>query len=288
MKIKTVTAKRILTRQKGGFLTEGPHPFTHTLSWAVGCGFGKTYCGKYCYAQMLPNWTYNRSEDDEWGGAIVIKENAPQLLATTLSKSAKRPTLRIFMSSVTDPYQPLERRFRLTRQCLDVFVQYPDIDLLVIQTRSPLVADDFDHLAAIPYAVLSMTIETDRSDLPYGPNQAMIEKRFEAVTAAVKAGVRAQITVSPCLPYTDAFAQRLMDTGVERIVVDTFVAGDGSNGERTADSPFADVVDYNWRDNDPARQLFDTLNSSNINVGWSAQGFGGIPPRTTTSQLLLL
>jgi len=56
MKIKTVTAKRILTRQKGGFLTEGPYPFTHTLSWAVGCGFGKTYCGKYCYAQTLPNW----------------------------------------------------------------------------------------------------------------------------------------------------------------------------------------------------------------------------------------
>jgi hypothetical protein len=160
--------------------------------------------------------------------------------------------------------------------------------LLVIQTRGPIVSDDFDRIANIPYAVLSMTIETDRSDLAYGPNQAMIDKRLETITAAVDAGLRTQITVSPCLPYTDSFAQRLLDTGTDRIVVDTFVDGDGSNGNRTAESPFPSLVDYDWRDNDPAQHLYNTLQSHNITVGWSAEGFGSIPPRHTISQPHLL
>jgi DNA repair photolyase len=69
------------------------------------------------------------------------------------------------MNSVTDPYQPLEKRYRLTRQCLEVFAQFDDLDLLVIQTRSPLVIDDLELIACIPYAFLSMTLETDRAAL---------------------------------------------------------------------------------------------------------------------------
>ena len=47
------------------------------------------------------------------------------------------------MSSTTDPYQPLETTHRMTRRCLEVFARYPDLELLVIQTRSPLAARDF-------------------------------------------------------------------------------------------------------------------------------------------------
>jgi DNA repair photolyase len=187
--------------------------------------------------------------------------------------------MRIFMSSVTDPYQPLERRYRLTRQCLQVFARYDDLDLLVIQTRSPLVMDDLDLIASIPYAWLSMTLETDRGDLPYGPNARFIEQRHAAVQAAVAAGVRTQITVAPCLPYTANFADYLLASGAHRIVVDTFVDGDGSAGNRTAQSPFADAAGYDWRDDDPARRLYDNLRQRHPNVGWSLEGFGSIPPR---------
>lgn len=277
--VRTIDAKTILTPQKRGFLTEGPYPFTHTLSWAVGCGFGGTYCGDYCYARTMPNWLYNRSVGEDWGDAVVLKANAPDLLDTTLRKAKDRTRLRIFMSSVTDPYQPLERRYRLTRQCLDVFSRYDDLDLLVIQTRGSLVADDFDRLAAIPYAWLSMTIETDRGDQPHGPNERVIAKRLATAAAAVQAGVRTQITVSPCLPYTEGFADKLIATGVGRVVVDTFVDGDGSQGSRTAESPFAAQVDYDWRDGDPARRLYDSLQARGLDVGWSAAGFGGIAYR---------
>lgn len=277
--VRRIEAKRILTKQKGGFLTGGPYPFTHTLSWAAGCGFGKTYCGKYCYAQMFPNWLYNRRPHEAWGDAVIIKENAPQLLDDELAKAKNRQRMRIFMSSITDPYQPIERRYRLTRQCLEVFARYDDLDLLVMQTRSPLVMDDLALIASIPYAYISMTLETNRPGLPYGPNANQIKRRYEAVQAAAAAGIPVQIAVSPCLPYDVDFADLLIASGANRFIVDTFVAGDGSNGQRTSETPFANHVDYDWRDNDPAIALANTLNKRGKIVGWSVHGFGGIPYR---------
>lgn len=279
MDIRYVTSKKILTPQKRGFLTDGEYPFTHTLSWAIGCGFGGIYCGKYCYAQKLPNWYYSRQDGEDWGDAIVIKENAPELLAKQLKNARTRSSMRIFMSSVTDPYQPIERKIRMTRRCLQVFAEFDDLDLLVIQTRGSSVVDDLERIASIPYAWLSMTIETDRYDLPYGPSKAHIEKRLAAVRQAVDNGVQTQITVSPCLPYSDEFADKLINSGAQRIVVDTFVLGDGSQGKRTADSPFAENVAYDWQDNSIAEQLYTQLKEKHPDVAWSSSGFVGIPPR---------
>ncbi len=278
MTIRSITAKRILTKQRGGFLTQGPYPYTHTLSWAVGCGFGHLYCGKYCYAQAFPNWLYNKAEGEAWGDAVIIKENAPELLNAELRSAKDRAGMRIFMSSVTDPYQPVERKLRMTRRLLDVFAAYDDLDLLVIQTRSPSVTDDLNRIAAIPYAVVSMTLETNRPGLPYGPNAAFIKGRYEAVQAAAAAGIFTQITVSPCLPYDDGFAEWLAASGAERVVVDTFVDGDGSGGARTAESPFAQAADYDWHNGDPAKALYDDLKASGVTVGWSVDGFS-VPPR---------
>ncbi|MGB1285985.1 MAG: SPL family radical SAM protein [Aggregatilineales bacterium] len=285
MQIREIEAKRILTKQRGGFLTQGQYPYTHALSWAAGCGFGNIYCGAYCYARTLPNWLYNKEPGEDWGDAVIFKANAPDLLASELAKSRNRQQLRIFMSSVTDPYQPIERRYRLTRQCLEVFAEYDDLDLLVIQTRSPMLTDDLDLMAQIPYLWVSMTLETDRGDLPYGPNLKFIEQRYAAVQATVAAGIKTQITVSPCLPFSDNFADMLIQSGAARIVVDSFVDGDGSAGDRTAGSPFAKQAGYDWRDTQQPRDLYDALSAAGINTGWSAEGFNGIPPRTRQSLL---
>jgi len=228
----------------------------------------------------MPNWLYSREEGEGWGDAVILKENAPALLAAELGKARKRASMRIFMSSVTDPYQPLERRYRLSRQCLDVFRQYDDLDLLAIQTRSPIVADDFERIAQIPYAWLSITLETDQGDLPYGPSAAMIANRLQTIRAAAESGIPTQITVSPCLPYSAAFADTLAASGAKRVVVDTFVDGDGMQGKRTEESPFAAVADYNWRERDAARQLYDKLQTLGVPVAWSADGFASIPPRS--------
>ena len=90
-------------------------------------------------------------------------------------------------------------------------------------------------------------------------------------------GTLTQVAVSPCLPYTDRFADVIADTGVERVVVDTLVEGDGARGERTARSPYAAVP--GWRETAHAHALAEMLRGRGIAVGWSAAGFGGIPPR---------
>ena len=279
MIIRFIQAKSILTPQTRGFLTSGERPYTHSLSWAAGCGYGKLYCGAFCYAQMLPNWHFARRPGEGWGEALIIKENAPELLAAQLARARNRHTMRIFMSPVTDPYQPIERKLRLTRRCLEVFARYDELDLLLIQTRGPAVLDDLDLIARIPYAWLGMTIETDRCDLPYGPSRPEVERRLAAVQQAVERGVQTQIAVSPCLPYSPDFATRLLDTGAQRIVIDTFAIGDGSRGRRTGSSPFAALADYDWRDDGIAMRLYQRLKGRHGAVEWSGPGFAGIPGR---------
>ena len=279
-------AKGILTPQRNGFLASGPYPFTHALSAYTGCGFGQTTCGMYCYAQFLPNWSFS-GFTAEWGEAVQVKINAAKLLDKTLAKMKQetRRTLRIFMSSTTDPYQPLENKYQMTKQCLEVFSRYPDLDLLVVQTRSPLAERDIPLLSHIPYAWLSVTIETDDQAylkrLKGGP---LLEKRWELLRNASRSGVHTQITVSPCLPYTtvEGFGQRLLESGAERIVVDTVVDGDGSAGGRTARSAFA-KVEKDWAETTQAHLLYDYLreheDARGVEVGWSNAGFCGITPR---------
>lgn len=284
MDVRFIDARSILTPQHHGFLTSGPYPFTHAFSAYTGCAFGNTTCGMYCYAQFLPNWTF---QDARWGEAVYVKTNAADLLERALRrKSAQdRQKIRIFMSSSTDPYQPLERIHQLTRRCLEVFTRYPDLDLLVLQTRSPLAERDPDLLARIPYAWLSLTIETDEqyylTKLKGGPS---LEKRWHLVRAARAAGVPTQITVSPCLPYSsvEQFGQRLLQSGAQRVVVDTPVDGDGSGGKRTSHTAFAQAEPA-WADVHPAHQLYEYLCKFApryaLMLGWSHKGFCGIEPR---------
>src|SRR5436305_7901932 len=97
-------AKSILTPQKSGFLAAGPYPFTHTLSAYLGCGYGQTICGLYCYAQFLPSWSF-RCPVAAWGGAVEVKTNAALLLEEVLGvmKPVVRRRLSILMSGPTDP-----------------------------------------------------------------------------------------------------------------------------------------------------------------------------------------
>lgn len=286
MEIRLKAVKSILTPQKGGLLIACAYPFTHTLSAYVGCGFGQTTCGLYCYAPFLPNWSFS-GLSEPWGKAILVKENAPEALEQTLSrmKPAARQQLRIFMSSTTDPYQPIEQRYQLTRRCLEVFSRYPDLDLLLIQTRSPLAGRDLDLMLKIPYAWLSVTIETDdQSYLKSLRGGPPLEKRWQLIRTASEAGLHAQIAVSPCLRYTsiEQFASRLLASGAQRLIVDSFTAGDGSGGRRTSASPFARIEPH-WADTSHAQALYAYLREHapayNIAVGWSSQGFCSIPPR---------
>jgi DNA repair photolyase len=267
-----------LTPQRAGFLTQGPYPFTHSLSPYVGCAFGLTACGRYCYAQWLPAWR-TRGGSNAWGSVVWVKQGLAGVLAAELERlsDGTRRALRLFVSPATDSYQPLERRFGIMREVLTVLGRYPHINLVVVQTRSPLVARDFDLLAAMPAAVLSVTLETDDEEAVRrwggGPGVAA---RARLVEEAVAAGIPTQVVVAPCLPHSPTFADRILELRPDRVVVDTVVDGDGAGGRRTARLPYGQTPGWNARE--PALALFQELRRQGLEVGWSGLGFSGIEP----------
>lgn len=259
----------------GGFLAG----FTYTLQPYIGCAFGCTYC----YVQGLAVHHFHRPAV-AWGDYVHPRTGIDERLRRELTRHATRGSLgdvAIFMSSATDPYQGSERRWRLSRKCLAVMNEFPPA-LLVVQTRSPLVADDFERLAQLgDRAWLSFTLETDRDDVRKAltPRAPAIAQRIATIRAAQQAGLQVQVAASPCLPYSsvETFADLLAELG-DRVVVDTFVAGDGSGGRRTAATATADVYEAaawgDWRGDDAARALYAALQQRvGAAVGWSAAGF---------------
>ena len=223
-----VTVKQALTPQKGGFLAGG---FTHTLNPFKGCGFGRTGCS-FCYVRESPLGKFGT---EIWGHWTTEKTN----IAKLLERELRRPGAsgyRVFMSSATDPYQPLEAQACLSRNCLEVFQAYP-VEWLVIQTRSLLVRRDFDLISRLSFATLNVSIETDLLEVHqrFTRSSATPERRLHMVKEALDIGITATITVSPHLPSSPCFAERLAaavgDYG--RVIVDTFINGDGSGGRRS-------------------------------------------------------
>lgn len=259
----------------GGFLAG----FTHTLQPYMGCAFG---CA-YCYVQGLSVHHFHQPPM-AWGDYVHPRVGVAERLRAELKGHAKRGTLErlaVFMSSATDPYQGSERKWRLSRACLDVMAEYTP-GLLVMQTRSPLVADDFARIRALGARCwLNFTLETDLEDVRrvLTPRCPSIAQRWATLERARDQGIQVQITVSPCLPFSsvDEFATQLVAHG-DRVIVDTFVSGDGKGGRRTGRT--STVAAYaahewgDWRAEDDARALYAELTARiGDRAGWSQAGF---------------
>lgn len=269
------TRVRSILTETGGFI-DG---FTHSLNPYMGCAFGEHGCGAYCYVAESPVGLY---AGIPWGTWVEEKSNGDEVLRRELSGIADRRQVRVFMSSATDPYQPRERAAGLTRRILQVFAEQP-IGLLVVQTRSPIVERDLDLLAAMPFAWLSMTVETDDDAVRRAltPTCPSIDRRFAALRRAREAGVHVQVTVSPALPHhRDGFIDRLAEVA-DRVIVDT-LCGDGAGGRRSARRPvvpgLAALGVGDWRDEAPARALHAGLQErlGPHRVGWSQEGFNAL------------
>jgi DNA repair photolyase len=216
-------ARSILT-PTGGYLAG----FTYSLQPYAGCEFS---CA-YCYVRELAVQRMN-PYGLSWSSWIAPKMNAPDLLR----RDAERGRLdqaRIFCSSATDPYTPLERKLRLTRGCLEVMAEHPP-GALLLQTRSPLVARDADVLGRIPRLWASMTVCTENESVRRAlePNAPATTKRLEALGRLRAAGIRTQAAVAPLLPCDPARLAELLDPVADRVVVDDFFRGDGAGGRRS-------------------------------------------------------
>jgi DNA repair photolyase len=216
-------ARSILTRTRG-YLSG----YTHTLQPYVGCEFS---CA-YCYVREM---TVQRANPYRlpWSDWISPKTNAPALLRRAAERGKVAPA-RIFCSSTTDPYVPLERQLGLTRGCLEVFVETPPARL-VLQTRSPLVERDLDLISAIPGCWVSVTVTTldEAVRRRFEPDSPSTARRLVTLERLRAAGIPVQAAVSPLLPGDPRALAEALEPRVDRVVVDDCFAGDGAGGSRS-------------------------------------------------------
>ncbi|MEH7547576.1 MULTISPECIES: SPL family radical SAM protein [Bacillaceae] len=226
IEIKEILSKKILTEAKG-YLDVG---FTHSLNPYSGCAFSCLYC----YVREMP---IQRFKDISWGEWLDIKTNAAENYRKEIIKLRKKMNpVNIFMSSATDPYQPIERKAEITKGILEEMIENPP-DFLQIQTRGPLITRDIDLILKLKEkcdVVVSMTVETDREDIkqifaPYAPG---IKLRIKALKEVHDAGISTQASISPVLPFTPDFPKAL-DGVVDHIWIDTLSIGDGALGKRS-------------------------------------------------------
>lgn len=132
--------------------------YSYSLNPYTGCAFGCSYC----YVRRMPVSIYR---EEEWGSWIDVKQNAAELFRKEYRRAKEKGPVTIFMSSSTDPYQPIEHKERITRSLLEIMAECPP-DFLLVQTRSPLVHRDIDLLVRLGDAVrVSMTVETDLEEI---------------------------------------------------------------------------------------------------------------------------
>ncbi len=180
-------------------------PFAWTLNPYRGCEFG---C-KYCYARYTHEFMEMRDGLD-FERKIYAKVGAPELLRAELRR-ARDKGLPIALGTATDPYQPAEKQFEITRRLLEAFAEFEGVNLS-ITTKSVLILRDIELLKAIArkhdFAV-HMTITTTSARLarrlePKAPPPA---KRFDALARLVAEGVYAGVNAMPILPgITDSTA----------------------------------------------------------------------------------
>ena len=195
--------------------------YDFTLNPYSGCSFGCTYC----YAAFFSRDVKKR---DSWGYWVNVKDNALELMNSPRRRSLDDKL--IYMSSVTDPYQPIERELELTRRLLQVMVERGEKPKLVVQTRSPLVARDCDLFNEIEASggrvQVNMTVTTDDEEIrrafePYCPGN---HRRLEAIKEVQDAGIETCITMTPLLLVNNNgdFADDLIHTGVEKFIAQPF------------------------------------------------------------------
>ena len=227
IEISEVQARAILTETRGFTSVAIPGTgFHYSLNPYRGCAFNCTYC----YA---PAFVFDEDDRAAWGRWVTVKANATALLRKA-GRAGKLRGKNVYMSTVTDPYQPIERKLGLTRACLEALLDTPP-RLLTVQTRSPLVTRDIDLFRQIPGRIaVCMSITTDDEAVRriFEPACAPLADRIAAIRAVRAAGIPTQASVAPLLPCDPERLAEMLDPAVDWVVVSTF-RDDGGTGRKT-------------------------------------------------------
>jgi len=172
-------------------------PFTWTINPYRGCEFA---C-KYCYARYTHEFMEMRDGVD-FEQKIFIKQHAADLLRQELHHV--KPGEEIAIGTATDPYQPAEKRFEITRAILEEFARHRGLEIGIV-TKSNLVLRDVDILKRVSetnHLYVNITITTLKVDLAriLEPRAPRPDLRLEAVQKLNEAGIAAGVICAPVLP----------------------------------------------------------------------------------------
>jgi len=148
----------------------------------------------YCYARFIKRFTGNK---EAWGDFVNVKINAPELVP---EKSEKYKGKTILLSSVTDAYQPIERKYKITQKILERLIPLePDLEIL---TKSDLVLRDIDLIKKFKNRQVGITITTLDDDLrrKIEPFASPVQNRIRALEILKNNGIETYVFLGPILP----------------------------------------------------------------------------------------
>lgn len=201
--IREIKVKSILTRS-------GIPGYYYCINPYVGCAHG---C-KYCYATFMKRYT---GHAETWGNFVDVKTNAPEVLQRQLKRAIRG---KVIISSVTDAYQPIEAKYKLTRQCLEVLLQHQfPTDIL---TKSPLVLRDMDLIKEFKDIEVGITITTDDDAIRkvFEPHAPSIMARICTLKTLHDHGIRTYAFIGPVLPMNHEALSEKISPHVDSVIID--------------------------------------------------------------------
>ncbi|APD06848.1 uncharacterized protein UJ101_01329 [Flavobacteriaceae bacterium UJ101] len=189
--IKEIQAKSIIGHTQVPSADYVMNPYT-------GCQFA---C-MYCFASFMGRFVGESNQN--WGNYVYVKTNAVELMEKDIQRLMKKhPHPKVVLSTVTDPYQGVEKKYRLTRGILEVFAKHHYQGRVGILTKSPMILDDLELLKQIPNLEVGISITTTDDQLSrfLEVKAPLASARLRTLKKLNEAGIKTYAFVGPLLPH---------------------------------------------------------------------------------------
>jgi DNA repair photolyase len=215
--LRVVQAKKAKLVQETGF-----HNYDYCLNPYVGCQFGCSFC----YVRF-----FIKDQQSAWGDFVRVRGFLRERLPNEFSTLAGK---RLVIGTMTDPYMPIERKFRITRTALKLIATAPTSKKptkVGIFTRSPVILDDEALIASLPAPEIHMSITPYPRELAKKIETMPVvnDAKYRIAARFVQAKVRICINVAPAIPYvsdreTELHARCIAESGASEFYVDPMQA----------------------------------------------------------------
>jgi len=213
---------KIIEKRCKTALSKSGLSYDYTVNPYTGCLHGCVYC----YANFMRRFSGHLR--DPWGSFVDVKVNLLDVLAEELPR---RPGGSVWLSSVCDPYQQVEAKYKLTQGAIELISNHRKFSISIL-TKNTLVLRDLDLLTRMRDRVdIGFTITTFSREAQriFEPHSSTVEDRIEAARRLNEVGLETWAFIAPMLPYVtedelEDGLSRLAEAGVKRLMTDRYNA----------------------------------------------------------------